>query len=219
MSFRVTGQYASIRATLRSVTHYRPPRGAGYKIQRLPMLEHFTTLMQDVLKKTKALHAITQDLHPFCGIAALILGKAVIDSQRLNTRIRQVEWRKLQRMREMRKTCYVMAKKANLKNISRGISLTGLRIIIKTEFLEYKVFIFSTRTLNRPILVENQNSRCKGFIYILLDDTCNVYLLLREYVHWLRVCLFSWKFLLGSQRSFWRHVRSETILRLDDQRS
>lgn len=55
----------------------------------------------------------------------------------------------------MRKICYVMVKKVNLKNISRGISLIGLRIIIKIEFLEYKVFIFSIRILNRSILVEN----------------------------------------------------------------
>lgn len=57
------------------VTHVPAVRGTGYSNQRATVLEHFTTITQEVLKKTKAIHAISRDLHPFCGIAALILGK------------------------------------------------------------------------------------------------------------------------------------------------
>jgi len=88
------------------VTHVPAVRGAGYTSQRAAILEHFTTIMQEVLSKTKAIHPISRDLHPFCGIAALILGKALIDSKGvLLTRAGNSRWKKLNRTRTLRKQC------------------------------------------------------------------------------------------------------------------
>lgn len=95
--------------------HVPAVRGAGYSNQQAAVLEHFTTITQEVLNKTNAIHAISRDLHPFCGIAALILGKALVDSKgTLLTRSGHNQWKKLNRTKALRKECYAVARAAKL---------------------------------------------------------------------------------------------------------
>ena len=105
------------------VTHVPAVRGAGYTSQRAAILEHFTTVTQEVLEKTKAIHPIDRSLDPFCGVAALILGKAIVDSKGgLLTRSGSNEWKKMNRTSALRKQCYQTVRQSKIGNISRGIS-------------------------------------------------------------------------------------------------
>ena len=71
-------------------------RGAGYESQKPVVLEHFTKITEEILKRTKSLHAIDRNLDPFCGVAAFVLGKALVDSEGpLLERRREPKWRRL----------------------------------------------------------------------------------------------------------------------------
>lgn len=163
------------------VTHVPATRGGGYTSQRAAVLDHFTTVSAEVLKKTKALHGITRDLHPFCGVAALILGKAIADSKgQLLTRAGNVEWKRLNRTKTLRKKCYEIVKECKLGSISKGISLGQLRTLAQSRsFQSYKIIVYSTKNYNLPETTENEILGWKGTIMLLLDDTCHFSLITR----------------------------------------
>lgn len=138
-------------------------------MQKPPILEHFTKITHKVLKCTKSLHGIDKDLHPFCGVAALILGRALVDSKgTLLMRNRLVEWKRLNRPRTLHKKCHQLCHKAHI-SYANEVTLNGMSNLIRSEFEDYKVVIFSTRTYNTPLAVENPNG-LEGTIYLLLDD-------------------------------------------------
>lgn len=155
------------------VTHVPAIRGAGYTAQRAAILEHFTTVTQEVLEKTKAIHPIDRALDPFCGVAALILGKAIVDSKgTLLTRREYSRWKQMNRKTVLRKQCYRTVKQAKLGNVSKGISLNQLRDLANSaEFCDYKIIVYSTSNYNLPVAVENEISGWRGEIMLLLDDT------------------------------------------------
>lgn len=155
------------------VTHVPAIRGAGYTAQRAAILEHFTTVTQEVLEKTKAIHPIDRALDPFCGVAALILGKAIVDSKgTLLTRREYSRWKQMNRKTVLRKQCYRTVKQAKLGNVSKGISLNQLRDLANSaEFCDYKIIVYSTSNYNLPVAVENEISGWRGEIMLLFDDT------------------------------------------------
>ena len=157
------------------VTHVPAMRGAGYSNQRAKILEHFTTVTQEVLSKTKAIHAIDRDLHPFCGVAALILGKALVDSKgTLLTRAGLNRWRKKNSKKTLRKECYSVIRKQKIGNISKGISLNQLSSLAHSRLFEqYKIIVYSTKNFNLPIAIENKVLGWRESILLLLDDTCH----------------------------------------------
>lgn len=157
------------------VTHVPAMRGGGYSNQRAKVLEHFTTITQEVLEKTKAIHGIDRDLHPFCGVAALILGKALVDSKNtLLSRRRHNEWKKMNRKKTLKKQCYDVLKRSKIGNISSGISLAQLSSLAQSRtFEQYKIIVYSTKNFNLPVAIENEVLGWKGNILLLLDDTAH----------------------------------------------
>ena len=155
------------------VTHVPATRGAGYTNQRAAILERFTTLTQEVLLKTRSIHEIDRKLHPFCGVAALLLGKVLADSKGLlNSRSQQAAWRRMNRKRTLRRQCYATVREVGLGDISKGITIEQLKLLANSNlFRSYKIIVYSTDNLTLPLAVENSITGRKGCIMLILDDT------------------------------------------------
>ena len=109
-------------------------------------MEYFTIITQEVLEKTRAIHAIDRELHPFCGIALLFLGKALVDRKnKLLSRTQKSQWKKLSRVTALHRECYAITRRAKLGNISKGISLGTLSELAQREFSDYKIIVYATK--------------------------------------------------------------------------
>lgn len=83
----------------------------------------------------------------------------------LLVRNRLVEWKRLNRPRTLRKKCHQLCHKARV-SYANAVTLNGMSNLIPSEFEDYKVVIFSTRTYNTPLAIENPNGS-EGTIYLL----------------------------------------------------
>ena len=147
-----------------TVQHVRMPRGAGYEDQRQKCLSTFTTVTQDILKKCRSLTEIPRDLHPFCGVACLVIGKLLVE-KKIN-----VGRRFARRKRALRRQCRILCRRAGIP-CSMGVSLAGIEAICQLdEFSDFYVTVFSTRTHLTPIAKFNREAE-GGHIQILLDHT------------------------------------------------
>lgn len=153
------------------VTRVPALRGGSYETQRATILNSFTTLTLEVLRKTRCIHDIPQALHPFCGVAGLILGKELADSDgELVTRAHRNRWRQLNRLTALRRRCYAVCRDVGVVDHDEGLTIAGMRTLAQVRFSLYKVVVFSTRTHLTPLCVFNEHEAL-GPIYLLLDDT------------------------------------------------
>ena len=145
------------------VTRLPALRGGGYESSRARILDSFTTLTKDVLKKTRSLHNISRDLEPFCGVDALILGKELADSEgSLATVEHRARWRHLCRPTLLRRKCRELSRKARIRVGNDSISLPALQELAATQFSEYEIVVYSARTYMTPLTVMNRNCMARG---------------------------------------------------------
>ena len=145
--------------------------GGGYESSRARILDTITTLTKDVLRKTRSLHDIPRELEPFCGVAALILGKELADSEgNLLTLEHQARWRRLCRPRLLRKRCRSVCNRACIRVGNDSISLPALEELAKSQFSEYEIVVYSTSSHMTPLAVMNRNGAAQGRIFLVLDN-------------------------------------------------
>lgn len=120
------------------------------------------------ITEDQAIHSVPRELHPFCGVAALILGKALADSRgNFLSRDKRTEWRKLNRVRYLRKQYANLCRRSHVSYTRDGVSLKGMKDLIENEFSDYQVVIYSTRSYNTPIAVENTGGQEGSMFYVV----------------------------------------------------
>lgn len=160
------------------VTHIPVIRGAGYEYNRQKSLNSYTQLTEEALPRTRSIHEIKKELHPFCAIACLALGKEVADSEGEILKKPDTRWRRLNRPRYLRRHCHAICRQVGVAS-SQGLSLDSVEKVVNKCFSDYTVIVYSVKTHMTPLCVLNENYLIDKYIYLLLDQHQHFYLITR----------------------------------------